>query len=443
MPATEAPPAPPPAATPAAPSAPPPEKAPQDFLAAEMADFAEMDKATVPPAPSSRRDERGKFTKPADKPAAEVKPPGETKPPEGETKPPEGGTNPTGDEPPKPVRAAELRTAYEGLKKKVNEELQPTIQKLQAKIKQFETKAPEDTAPVLEKIKTLEARNAELEKTMALVDYEQSNDYQTKYEKPYADMWGKAAAAFNQLTVKEPTGTNPDTGEPTFSVRRATEADLIKLGALPLSELDEAAQAMFGPSAPRAVQYIERLRDLAEAKQTAIIEAKQKAGEWKSQRSLESSNALKNRVAAWAGINKSLQEKFPKAFVPESGDADDAAAHTKGFALADLMFLGASELKPEQIEALPESFRDAVKANQPLTEAQKVQLHALARLKMANHDRKVAALKKANARIAELENTLADYEESEPSAKTAGGGPRTITKSWDEQVADELRQMDK
>jgi hypothetical protein len=401
-----------------------------------MADFAEMDKAPVPPAPTSRRDERGQF-KPAEK---AVKPP--EKPAE---KPAAEMEKPTVEQPTeqvKPVRAAELRTAYEGLKKKVSEELQPTIQRLEAKLKEFEMAKPEDAAPVLAKIKTLEERNADLEKRIALVDYEQSTDYQTKYEKPYADMWTRATSAFNQLTVKEATGTNPDTGEPTYTARRATEADLIKLGALPLSELDEAAQAMFGPSAPRAVQYIERLRDLAEAKQTAIVEARTKAGEWKSQRELETKGQAQAKNDAWRDINAGLLEKFPKAFKPEDGDADDLAAHTKGFALADLIYMPA-QLKPEQIEALPSSFRDTIKAGKELSPTQRVQLDALARLKIGNHDRKVAALKKANARIAELEQTLAEYEKSEPGTERAGGSPRTATKPWDEQVADELKAMDK
>ena len=439
---TEAPPAPTPAAATAAPPAPPAEKAPQEFLAAEMADFAEMDKAQVPPAPSPRRDERGQF-KPKEKPAAEIKPPTEAKPVEAETKPAEGEVKPGPEETPKPVRAAELRTAYEGLKKKVNEELQPTIQKLQAKIKEYETKTPEESGPILEKIKTLEEQNTELGRRLALLDYEQSPDFATKYEEPYRQMWQRATSAFSQLTVKEANGTDPDTGEPTYAMRRANEADLIELGAKSLSELDEAAQRMFGASAPRAIQYIEKLRELAEAKQAAVVEAKQKSGEWKAQRELETKDQQKQRDEAWRDINKALEEKYPKAFKVEEGNTDDAAAHSKGFALGDLVFLGQDNLTPEQIEALPAAFKDTIKAKKPLSLVQRAQLHALARLKMANHDRKVAQLKQATARIAELEKIVAEYEGSAPSAERAGASPRSPTKPWDEEVADELKAMDK
>lgn len=450
----EAPAAPPPAA-PAAPAMPPPppaEKAPQDYLGDITGELAEMDVAGTPPPGDKPRDEKGKFTKPLDKPAAAkpaAKPAGETKlpvdgtkPPVDATKPPAEGTKPPEAETPAPIKAADLRTAYDGLKKKIREELEPEVQRLRAKVQDYETKGPEESGPILEKIKTLETRNAELERHIALVDYEQSEEFATKYDQPYRQMWQRAVNDFSQLTVKEQEfdeegqviGTKP---------RRATEADLIKLGALSLSELDEVAQTMFGASAPRAISYIEKLRELAGAKQTALEEAQTKAGEWRSKRTLETQNRQKVLATAWNDINTALKEKFPKAFAPEEGDAEDIAGHTKGFALADLLFLGNTSLTPEQIEALPASFRNTVKANKPLTEIQKVQLHALARLKMANHDRLVAARKRDKARIEELEKNLAEYEKSEP-ATTRGGTPRKAgTKAWDEEVAEELKALDR
>ena len=438
--ATEAPPAPaaPAAPPPSAPATPPPspgERPPSEWLNDIGSELGDLDAGKPPP--SKERDDKGKFVKPAEKPVAPEKP--AEKPveqPKGDEKPPE-----TPAEPPKPVKAAELRTAYEGLKKKVKDELEPEVQRLRAKVAEYETKPPEDTAPILQKMKTLEERNTQLERHIALVDYEQSQEFATKYDQPYREMWTRATTAFNQLSVRQADGTD-DLGQPKYTRRPATEADLIELGALPLSQLDERAQEMFGASAPRAIQYIERLRDLATAKQNALEEARTKAGEWKSQRSLEAQNNQKTRLAAWADINKGLQEKFPKAFAPEDANAEDGAAHTRGFALADLLFQPQT-LKPDQIEALPASFKDTVKAGKPLSQIQTVQLHALARLKMANHDRLIAARKKDQARIAELEKTLAEYEKSEPSAGKAGERTRDVSKPWEDQVADELRAMDK
>ena len=336
----------------------------------------------------------------------------------------------------------ELGQAYDDLKKKVKTEYEPQLQSLKSRIQELESRKPEDAAPVLAKLQSLEKRNEELERHMALVAYEESQDFKTKYDQPYRDTWNRATAAFSQLTVREADGVD-ELGEPKFVRRAATEEDLIELGTLPLSQLDEKAQAMFGASAPRAIQYIERLRELAVAKQTAVEEARTKAGEWKSQRAIESQTQQKARETAWAEINQGLAERFPKAFQAEEGNAEDQSAHTKGFALADLLFQGGAALTPEQAEALPNGFKEAVKAGKPLSEVQKVQLHAIARLKIANHDRLITRLKARDARIAELEKSLADYEKSEPQAGKAGEGGATGDKPWEDTVADELKALDR
>jgi len=308
----------------------------------------------------------------------------------------------------------------------------------------LESRKPEDTAPVLAKMKALEERNAQLEKHMEYVDFTQSNDFTTKYAEPYRQAWTEAVAEFRELTVREPAGTDEDSGEPKFNRRTADENDLLKLANMRLSEMDAAAQDMFGASAARAIGHLQNIKKLSAAQANALEQAKTKAGEWKSQRSIEFKQRTKMMGDTWNETNKTLETKFPKAFHVEQENAEDVAAHSKGFALADLMFLSASSLKPEAIETLPASFRETVKAGKPLSEVQKVQLHALARLKMANHDRKVAQLKKANARITELEASLAAYEKSEPTAGKAGDGGGAVTgKDWMQQAEDELRALDK
>lgn len=437
------------AAAPAA--APPADKAPADFMAAEMADFAAMDQAP-PPAPAKApvrgtppKGEDGKFVKRETKsPVTPAK-----KPEEGQTPPEEGAAKPDDTQTPPEAPGAKtpmgaLRERYDGLSKKVKEELQPEIQRLKAKLEQYEGNGGEPVDPVQTqaRIKTLEERNKELEQRIALVDYEASQEFSTKYDQPYRQMWQRAVSAFSQLTVKEPAGED-DMGNPTFNARAATEADLIKLGAMPLSELDEAAANLFGASAPRAVQYIERLRDLAESRQTALTEAKTRAGEWKNQQELQSKALQKSRATAWDEVNKGLAQKFPKAYNPEDGDVEDKAAHEKGFALADLVFLGHGSLTPEQIETLPASFKETMKAGKPLNEMQKVQLHALARLKIANHERLLAGRKKDKARIAELEKALAEYEKSEPGGRPSVPREGGAAGDWLETASAELKAMDK
>lgn len=434
---TEAPPAPPPSPN-AAPS-PPAERAPSEFMADIESDFADMDAGKPPPEPTKKAAPAKAPEKPASK-EPEVKPPEKA-----EEKPEEKAPEKPAETPPeekRPTRMRELGEAYDNLKKRIREEYEPQIQSLKAKVQEFETKKPDETGPVLAKLTALEKRNAELEQHIAYVDYAESTEFKSKYSEPYAQAWTDAVSEFRELTVRQQNGQDED-GNPTYAERPADENDLLSLANMKLSDMDKAANAMFGPSAARAINHVQNIRKLSAAQNKALAEAKTKSAEWKSTRQLQAKSSADAMAKTWLDINKSLEEKFPKAFKVEEGDAEDKASHTKGFALADLMFVGAGELTPEQIEALPSNFRETVKAKKPLTDAQRVQLHALARLKMANHDRKVAALKKAQSRIAELEKALAEYEQSEPGAGKTGGAKKISDKPWDEQIADEIKALDK
>lgn len=427
-----------PAAPAAAPAAvtPPTEKAPADFMADAVADFAEMD-AAPPPAPAPAKPK----AKP-EKPAAETKPAkDEIKPPADATKSPEGATKPAEDEPVRPVKAAELRTAYEGLKKKVSE-YEPEIQRLRAKVEELEKGGGEEAKTLTERYNTAAKRADELEKKIAYLDYLESSEYQTKYEQPYSQAWADAVAEFGELSVKEHTGDD-EAGDPIYTLRPATEKDLVKLGSMPLSEMDEAVQKMFGASAPRAVSHITELRKLARARYQAQQEAKTRAVEYKTRQRDQMKAQGEQLSEAWKEVNKSLETRFPKAFKPEEGDDADKAGHNKGFALANLLFVGEEGLTPEQVEALPEPFKEAVKSKQPLTDKMRVQLHALARLKMANHDRQLVRIHQMRERIAELEKSLSQYEASEPGAGKPKDGAPPAHKDWLEEAEAELQQLDR
>lgn len=414
------------------------EKAPGDFMADIVGDFEAM--AEGKPAPSVPRDDKGKFVKPTENPKAAAKPEApkpkadETKPVKPETQPAQDETKPTASETaPKPVKAAELRTAYESLKKRVREELEPELTRLKS----------QDAGALQKRIESLEQDNARLEQRMAFVDYSQSREFLTKYDQPFRDAWGEAVAEFKELTVKEQDGTN-ELDEPQYKTRAADENDLLRLANMRLSDMDAAAQQMFGASASRAIGHIQNIKKLSAAKHKALVDAQAKSGEWMKQRQAETLNRSKALAETWESINKGLQERFPRAFTPEEGNAEDKASYDRGFALADLLFLGIEAMTPEQVELLPKSLRESIKTSKSLNETQKVQLHAIARLKMANHDRQLTTIKALRSENAELKKALEEYEKSEPAADRAGKtSDKAATKDWLEQAEEELRAMDK
>ena len=107
------------------------------------------------------------------------------------------------------------------------------------------------------------------------------------------------------------------------------------------------------------------------------------------------------------------------------------------------MFLGATNLKPEQIENLPASFRDTLKAGKELSAAQKVQLTAISRLKLANHPRLVAKVESLTTRLAAVDKSLAEYEQSNPPAGKAGSAVAAPSdKDFMQAVADDMHKLD-
>lgn len=442
----------PPSAAPspnASPTAAPPqvtERAPSEFMGDIEADFGDMDEGKTPR--SRERDQTGKFKPSAKEKPAEEPPVSPVEKPieKPDEKPTEEEQAPRAPEEKKPTRMRELGQAYDDLKKKVNTEYEPTIQSLKAKVKEFETKQPEDTGPVLAKLTALEKRNAELEQHMGLVDYEKTSEYQTKYVQPFNDQWNRTQAIFDQLEVTEriPDGVD-DMGEPKFKeqARAATPEDLLELARLPLGKMAKRTKELFGESSSLVLNQIVEIGKLWEVKERAKKEAVTKAGEWQAQRVLEFQNQKKTIASDWVDTNKELEEKFPKAFKPEEGNVEDKVAHTKGSAIADLLFLGNKALSSEQIEALPNGFKETVKAGKLLSGLQQVQLQALGRLKILNHDRLLAAKQKDKARISELEKSLADYERSEPAADKAGEGGHVGEKDFFEQVESDLDKLNR
>lgn len=432
------------------------EKAPSDFMADVMGDFADMDSGKAPPPKAEKPKPTATAKKQAaTKPTAPSKPEKaeeekkpekeETKPESEENKPKESETKPGEQE--KPQGGKFMRTLgerYDNLKKQVEQEFKPEIQRLKSKVQEFEAKKPEDSAPLLEKVKQLEAKNQELEKHIQYVDYTQSEDFKEKYSKPYSEAWQSAVRQFTQLRVREKTGED-EAGEPVYRVRPATEDDLIRLGSMSEGDMDEVAEREFGASAPRVIRHVEKLRELAQARNSALEEAKKRAGELKSRQEAEMHSRTESLTKLWQEADKDLREKFPGAFVPEDGNDEDKQAHTKGFAMADLLFVGPEYLTPEQVEALPETFRNAVKTKKPLSDQDRIRLHAIARLEMGNYLRNKSRLKAAQARIEELEASLAAYEKSEPSAEKAssGEGGKETSRDWLETAEDELKVLDK
>lgn len=417
--APAAPPAPSTPTAPAAPTIPPsaPDKQPSDYMGDIMGDLDALDKGGTPPTPPKAA--------PPPKPAPDA---GKVKAPEAPPAPEKAPETPAADKPPetppKPVRAAELRTAYENLKKEANETLRPTIQRLEARVKELEA-APADVKPLQEKLAAIEKRNKELEQHLQFVDYSKSAEFQEKYEQPFASAWTRAVHDFSQLSVRIPDGED-DMGNPKFKTRAATADDLLALANMPLSQMDEQAEAMFGRSAARVINHVEKIRDLYGAKQKALDDAQKSASERITTGQAQTKAQHEAIVKQFEEATKADITKYPTMFGPDESDPAGNALLQKGLDEADRVF-------------------KATDANRPKTAEEAIRLHARLRLKAANHDRLALRLKKLRAELDEARKTIAEYEGSEPKGGRAGdtaGGKPTYADPMQE-VEAELKAMDR
>lgn len=347
------------------------------------------------------------------------------------------GSKPNGEQ--KPFKAAELRTAYENLKKKIAEDYEPKVKRLpelEAKLKEFESRDETVGKATQERIQAIEKRNAELEQHIKFVDFEKSKDYQENYQKPYEDAWGAALRELKGLTM---TVDDPKTGEPV--TREVTPADLSYFANLDPATRRTEINRLFPEDREEVKRHVNTISHLAEKAFTAKEKAKKDA-EGFSQTQLEQQRqSMAQRQKLWQATNETLAKKYPKWFGKEEGDDEGNDLLDRGAALADLVF-SPSDLTAERIEKLPKVFREAIESKKPFSQEAMVKLHAIARNKIANHDRAIKRLNAAQARIAELEKSLKQYEESSPEDVPAGG-KRSITPAGFAEASSELEALDR
>lgn len=353
--------------------------------------------------------------KPAKAPERGVEPPPDDTGKEGKEVTPKPGE--TAAPEPELKGIAAVRSALDTLKKKVKDEYEPKLQQhaaLEAKVKELEGKAPADVKALEERVTATEARNKLLEEEIVFVNYSKSKEYQDKYEAPYRQAWNDAISELAELTVEEADGTT----------RTATQHDMEMLANMPAGEARKKANAMFGDSADDVIAHRRKIIDLARSQEKALEEAKGKGLERVKQTEQQRKESRAREQQLWTEANSALTERYPKMFGPVEGDAEGNSMLEKGLAQADRIFAPTPETAPK-------------------TPEERVALHALARYKIANHNRQARWLKNAKARIKELETKLKDYEGSEPNGGLTGGPGGTGTGGYLEDANAELDQLAK
>lgn len=270
--------------------------------------------------------------------------------------------------------------------------------RLLAKVKELESKAAtkvdelpeykELSARVAAKEKELaeiQKRAEELESTIRYVDYEKSPEFQSKYQKPWIDTYTEGLKEVTQLSVPLEDG----------GTRKATKKEFDAIVTNPdVDSAIEMAEKLFN-NATRAnvvLDYRKRFLAANKAMEDAKAEYREKGVELEKQTAAQREEARRQEVELWEKSNKDWAEKNSDLIKVEEGDDEGAKAFELGNKAADLAFGDTSSLDPAKRAKLFSDTRNRAAA-----------------FGVVKHK-----LTKAQSRIAELEEKLKGYEESEP-----------------------------
>lgn len=408
-----APAAPPPAAPPAPPSAVkivdtgPPKPPPAPTTVIRASELPPPVEPLKPPAKGSARadmlknlrsrakNESGE-TAPAETPPAEKQTPPETKPVE----------TPAGEKPTETPPATEVKP---GEKEKANpwklvDQYKKRTAELEKEIAAVKTSTlPEqERATYTEKITKLEASVKQYEDKLAFMDYSQSQEFKEKYADPFQNAWNVAMGELKEISI-----TDPGTGQQ----RPMGVDDMMQIVNLPLGQARDVANKIAGDFADDIMAHRKEIRKLYDAQNQALEKAKKdgaervkKEGEATQKQTAEITKTL---ATTWQEENTALlnHEKYGKYLKPVEGDEEWNTRLKRGFERADQTF---ADKSPKDPTLTPDERAEIVKR------------HVAMRNRSAAFGALRYRVEQQQARIAELEAKLKEYDETVPP--TAGGG---------------------
>lgn len=253
----------------------------------------------------------------------------------------------------------------------------------------------------------LEAARKELKEyqdEIRYVNYAKSPEFKEKYQKPYEQAWAKAMSELKEITVEDVNGDQ----------RQVTANDMLELVNAPLGRARELADTMFGSFANDVMGHRKEIKNLFEAQASALEEARTKGEEREksfAEQNKSQTEAIHRQIADhWEKAKASAleDENIGRFLKPIEGNQD----HNHRLAKA-------TELVERALKENPLDFK-----LQPEERVSIVKRHAALRNRAIAYGPLLHDNKTKDARIAELETKLKQYESSTPG--TAGGQPAVV-----------------
>lgn len=238
---------------------------------------------------------------------------------------------------------AEFRAKFENNLAKLKE--------AELKIKEYEEKLKTPPPPkedpekkeLSERLTKREQRLKELEETIRNKAFEESEDFKTRFHKPFVDAYTTARAKVGALTITDSEGNS----------RRATPEDFDAIARMTNDdEAGEKAFEMFGSKASIVLYHRERVQELNMARHTALEEWKKNASEREIQEKEIATKRQSEFKSLWEKKNNEVREKYKDWFSEQEGDDEGNKLLNDGYAIVDRAYSDDANLtQDERIEA--------------------------------------------------------------------------------------------
>jgi len=248
-----------------------------------------------------------------------VEPP--AKPPEPPAKPPEPTKAQEAPKPPEPAKPAEPPPTGEPPEAapkgkppgpwQLKEKFEKMARELSAENLELKRRldAAGDVDTLRKRHEEAESRWKSLDEEMRFINYSKSAEFQDKYQKPYETAWARAEGDLRELTVALEDGNN----------RPATVQDLVLLANTPLGEARKLAVAMFGDGADDVMAHRRVIRELADAQNRALQEARKTGAERAKERTAAVQKARYEVETLWQRHHEADTAKL-EYLRPKEGD---------------------------------------------------------------------------------------------------------------------------
>lgn len=239
------------------------------------------------------------------------------------------------------------------------------------------------------KAQAAEKRMAEVEDRLRLTNYERSEEYTTKYHAPFVEAYQRGREKAAGLEVTLPSG----------ELRAATPEDFDAImGIQNDKQASRAAKEMFGDEAPIILHHRERVLEANATRQKAIEDAK-KNGSAREQEQQAQTKAQREAVAAAFEKEVKAVSSRHEWYKEVEGDDEWNKAISKGKEISNKAFVERKGT-PEEIAKLDAAIYARSLAYSPLK----------------------LRVKRLTAKVAELEKSLSEFEETKPGKDTGGNG---------------------